>query len=75
MSQELFDEADRLEEDGQRERALIVWRQLAETHPTRNVFLRLASITKELGLIDDAEHAFQRRVSGRIQSPWSCTQK
>ena len=67
MSQELFDEADRLEEEGQRERALIVWRQLAETNPTRNVFLRLASITKELGLIDDAEHAFRQvlEIDGR----------
>ena len=67
MSQELFDEADRLEEEGQQHRALIVWRQLAETHPTRNVFLRLASITKELGLIDDAEHAFQQalEIDGR----------
>ena len=67
VSQELFDEADRLEEEGQQHRALIVWRQLAETHPTRNVFLRLASITKELGLIDDAEHAFQQalEIDGR----------
>jgi Flp pilus assembly protein TadD len=60
--QELFDEADRLEEEGRRDRALIAWRQLAETHPTRNVFLRLASITKELGLVDDAEHAFKQAL-------------
>jgi tetratricopeptide (TPR) repeat protein len=65
--QELFDEADRLEEEGQQDRALITWRQLAETHPTRNVFLRLASVTKDLGLIDDAEHAFKQalEIDGR----------
>jgi Flp pilus assembly protein TadD len=62
VSQELFDEADRLETEGEKERALGVWRQLAETSPTRNVFLRLASITKELGLIDDAEYAFKRAL-------------
>src|SRR5260370_17699229 len=60
--QELFDEADRLEEQGQQDRALIAWRQLAETHPTRDVFLRIASITKDLGLIDDAEHAFKQAL-------------
>lgn len=67
MSQELFDEAIRLEEEGQLERALAIWRQLAETHPTRNVFLRLASITEDLGLLDDAEHAFQQalKIDGR----------
>jgi protein O-GlcNAc transferase len=65
--EELFDEADRLEEEGQQDRALSVWRQLAETHPTRNVFLRIASITKDLGLIDDAEHAFKQalEIDGR----------
>lgn len=59
MSQELFDEAIRLEEEGQRVRAVGVWRQLAETQPTRNVFLRLAQITNELGLLAEAENAFK----------------
>jgi tetratricopeptide (TPR) repeat protein len=62
VSQGLFEEAIRLEEEGQNERALILWRQLAETHPTRNVFLRLAHLTTELGLIDDAESAFKRAL-------------
>jgi tetratricopeptide (TPR) repeat protein len=62
MSQGLFDEADRLEEEGQKTRALGVWRQLAETNPTRNVYLRLARITKELGLFDDAKHAFKQAL-------------
>jgi tetratricopeptide (TPR) repeat protein len=59
---ELFHEADRLEDDGQPELALGVWRQLAEAHPTRSAFLRLARITKELGLIDDAEDAFKHAL-------------
>ena len=63
MSQELFDEAIRLEDEGQHERALGVWRQLAETNPTRNVFLRLAHLTQNLGLKADAESAFQRALS------------
>jgi protein O-GlcNAc transferase len=62
VSQELFDEAVRLEEEGQNERALAIWRQLAEMKPTRNAFLRLGSITKKLGRIDDAEHAFRRAL-------------
>jgi len=62
VSQEQFDEAIRLEDNGQREQALGVWRQLAETNPTRNVFLRLGSITQDLGLIDDAERAFKRAL-------------
>jgi protein O-GlcNAc transferase len=60
--QEQFNEADRLEDEGQKERALALWQKLAETDPTRNVFLRLANITKELGLIDDAEVAFKHAL-------------
>jgi protein O-GlcNAc transferase len=59
VSQELFDEAVRLEEQGQYERALAIWRQLAEIKPTRNLFLRLGRITQSLGLTDDAERAFK----------------
>jgi tetratricopeptide (TPR) repeat protein len=62
MSQKLFDEADRLEAEGEKQRALAVWRQLAETSPTYNVFLRLASNAKELGLVDDAERAFKQAL-------------
>jgi hypothetical protein len=60
--QELFDEAIRLEDEGQQELALGVWRRLTETHPTRNAFLRLAGLTKELGFLDDAERAFKRAL-------------
>lgn len=69
-AQELFDEAIRFEEEGQLERALGMWRHLAETHPTRNVFLRLANITNELGLLEDAEHAFKHalEIDGRSAS-------
>jgi tetratricopeptide (TPR) repeat protein len=67
MSQELFDEADRLEEAGDAEAALKVWQRLAEACPTRNVFLRLANLTEHLGLLDDAEYAFKRalEIDGR----------
>jgi superkiller protein 3 len=60
--QELFGEAVRLEDEGQQELALGVWRRLTETHPTRNAFLRLAGLTKELGFLDDAERAFKRAL-------------
>jgi len=62
MSQELFDEAIRLEENGEEVGALSVWRELAISNPTRNVFLRLASCAKGLGLIDEAERAFVRAL-------------
>jgi tetratricopeptide (TPR) repeat protein len=62
MSQELFDEADRLEEGGQTERALAVWKVLAASGPTRNVFLRLAGCAQKLGLIDDAHAAFTKAL-------------
>lgn len=60
--QEVFDEAIRLEDGGQQELALGLWRQLTETAPTRNAFLRLARVTKELGLLDEAERAFTRAL-------------
>ena len=56
VSQELFDEAVRLEEEGQNERALALWRQLAEMKPTRNAFLRLGSITRIIGRSRHASH-------------------
>jgi tetratricopeptide (TPR) repeat protein len=58
MSQELFDKAVQLEEDGHAEAALAAWRELATSNPTRNVYLRLARSAKSLGLINDAEGAF-----------------
>ena len=62
MSQESFDEAARLEEMGQLEGALTLWRQLAEIEPTRNVLLRLANITTELGLSRETQSAFERAL-------------
>ena len=38
MSQERFAEADRLAEEGQKERALEIWRESAVTNPTRTSF-------------------------------------
>jgi Flp pilus assembly protein TadD len=74
MSQELFDEAIRLEDEGQKELALGVYRQLAEASPSRNVFLRLGGITKELGLLDDAEGAFRRALEIDARSALALTQ-
>src|ERR1700722_15163064 len=67
MSQERFDEADRLNEEGQKERALEIWRQIAIEQPTRNVFLRIGAVSKDLGLMDEAEAAFKRalEIDGR----------
>jgi tetratricopeptide (TPR) repeat protein len=62
MSQELFDEADRLEEIGEDQRALDLWRRIAETSPTRNAFLRLARLAQALGLVDDAVDAFKHAL-------------
>jgi len=68
VSQELFDEADRLEDEGQNEQALGIWRQLSEIEPTRNVFLRLGRLARELGLADEAEKAFQRAIKSDPRS-------
>ena len=62
MSQELFDEAVHLEEQGQNEDALAIWRQLSEIKPTRNVFLRIGWLTQSLGIVDDAELSFKRAL-------------
>ena len=68
MSQELFDEADRLEGYGQHDRALAIWMRLAETKPTRNVLLRLGRLMHSLGMAADAERTFQRalEIDGRL---------
>jgi tetratricopeptide (TPR) repeat protein len=58
----LFDKAVRLEEEGKNEEALAVWQELAKTNPTRNVFLCLASVAKDLGFKDEAERAFKRAL-------------
>ena len=67
VPQELFDEADRLEEQGQGARALPIWRRLAAIKPTRNGFLRLGRLAHSLGMAVDAEQAFQRalEIDGR----------
>jgi tetratricopeptide (TPR) repeat protein len=62
LPQEQFDEAVRLEAEGQQERALGLWRQLDPRSSSRNVFLRLASIAQKLGLIEDAEAAFKEAL-------------
>ena len=58
MSQDLFNQADLLEVQGHLDRALTLWRQIAASNPTRNVFLRLGRCAEELGLLPDAQHAF-----------------
>jgi tetratricopeptide (TPR) repeat protein len=59
VSQELFDTAARLEEDGQDVRALAIYRQISETTQTQHLFLRMGACAKNLGLVDEAEHAFE----------------
>jgi tetratricopeptide (TPR) repeat protein len=62
MSQERFEEAVRLEDEGLNEQALQVWRQLAETHPKHTVFLRLARVAWGLERFDEAEAGFKRAL-------------
>ena len=62
MSEELLDEAVRLDEEGQSERALFIWKQLAAGDPTRSVLLGLGNCAKKLGLRDEAERAFKRAL-------------
>jgi protein O-GlcNAc transferase len=49
-------------EQGQYERALAIWRRLAELNPTRNLFLRLGRLTHTLGITDEAEQAVKRAL-------------
>jgi Flp pilus assembly protein TadD len=67
VSQELFDEAVRLEEEGQNEHALAIYRRISEFTQTRNLFLRLAGCAENMGLAEEAERAFQRalEIDGR----------
>src|SRR5690242_20478273 len=60
VPQDLFDEADRLEERGESACALGKWRELAISNPTANVFLRLAGCAKDLGNLAEAETALKR---------------
>ncbi|MEI9976981.1 MAG: tetratricopeptide repeat protein [Ignavibacteriota bacterium] len=74
VSEELFREADRLEDEGQTERALAKWRELAISNPTGNVFLRLAGCAKDLGRIDEAQVAFKRVLDIDDRSPLALTE-
>ena len=60
--EELFGEAERLEEDGDATAALQVWRGLVQIHPDPVSLFRLASLAEELGEIDEAEHAFRQAI-------------
>jgi superkiller protein 3 len=60
--EEQFNEAVRLEAEGQTEAALVMWRELSKIHPARNGFLRLARITRKLGLLDEAQRAFEQAL-------------
>jgi protein O-GlcNAc transferase len=74
VSQDLFDKALHLEEEGQLERALEVWRELASSSATRNVFLRYGGAAKELGLLDEAKEAFKRALEIDDRSAPALTQ-
>jgi Flp pilus assembly protein TadD len=59
---ELFAEADRLEEAGDQHGALAVWRTLAERHPDPVALCRLGGLAKELGETGEAENAFRDAI-------------
>jgi tetratricopeptide (TPR) repeat protein len=59
---ELFAEADRLEEIGDQQGALLVWRELAERFPDPGALCRLGGLAKELGEIEEAENALWRAI-------------
>ena len=61
--QELFDEADRLEQGGNETAALQIWRTLAEVHPDPISLCRLASMAEDLGEIDEAERTYWHVIS------------
>lgn len=68
MSQERFSEAIRLEEAGDLQGALAIYRQLAADGPrTRNLFLRIGRLAQELELTSEAEQAFHQalEIDGR----------
>jgi len=73
MSQELFDRAIQLEEAGQLEEALVLWRELAASSQTRNAFLRLGGCAKELRRLNEAEQAFKRAVEIDARSALALT--
>jgi tetratricopeptide (TPR) repeat protein len=74
VSQELFHHALHLEEDGHLEAALGVWRELAASTPTRNVFIRLGGAAKELGRIEEAQQAFAEALEIDPQSSMALVQ-
>ncbi len=57
--EEMFEEADRLEELGAKEQALGIWRRLAASDPSVTILCRLGSLAEELGLVAEAERVFQ----------------
>jgi tetratricopeptide (TPR) repeat protein len=59
---ELFAEADRLEDIGDTHGALAVWRTLIERYPDPNALCRLGGLAKELGEIEEAESAFRGAI-------------
>jgi tetratricopeptide (TPR) repeat protein len=61
-SEELFEEAERLEEEGEQVPALQKWRDLAATYPDPNALCRLALLARELSENDEAERALRRAI-------------
>lgn len=60
---DLFDEAEQLEDRGDEIGALRVWRELANHRPDdAGVFCRLARVAKVLGNIEEAQLAFKRAI-------------
>jgi tetratricopeptide (TPR) repeat protein len=74
VSQELFDKAVHLEEAGQTEAAIQVWRDIVAAAPTRNALLRYGGAAKELGLYDEAEQAFRLALEKDPESALAMTE-
>lgn len=60
--EELFEEADRLEDSGDERGALHVWRELSRMHPDASRLCRHAWLANELGEKNEAERAFQMAI-------------
>lgn len=57
--EELFDEAERLEDSGDERGALQVWRELSQVSPESAALCRLAWLANELGEEDEAKRSLQ----------------
>jgi protein O-GlcNAc transferase len=60
--QELFEEAERLEESGREQEALRIWKALSENFPDVDVLSRLGLLAKKVGELEVAKLAFSSLI-------------